>query len=410
MKILLLTPQVPYPPHQGATIRNYTILRFLAQRHTVDLLTFLAPGERLPAGSPLYSLCRRIGTAPQPTRSVAARLRDLFFSPRPDMALRLESQEMHKLAAAWMDDGSYDIVQVEGIEMAQYALSHAKQQSERRAAIVFDDHNCEYLLQYRNALTDLRQPQRWHAAAYSLVQWRKLQGYEAAICRRAAATIAVSDADKAALERLDGRLTVTVISNGIDLAGHPPAPPEAGRDSAILVFTGKMDYRPNIDAALWFAHEVLPAIVASVPNVRFQIVGSNPHKRLDALRTLPNVEITGAVPSTLPYIHNASVYVIPLRVGGGTRFKALEAMSSAKPIVSTSLGVEGIAVRSGQELLLADTPEETTRAVLDLLADQRAGGALSRSLGEAARRFVSQHYAWEQILPQLEQLYATLIH
>src|SRR5690606_28084116 len=104
------------------------------------------------------------------------------------------------------------------------------------------------------------------------------------------------------------------------------------------------------------------------------IVGASPHKRLDALRSLPNVEITGAVAATQPYIQAAAVYVIPLRVGGGTRFKALEAMSSARPIVSTSLGIEGFAVQSGKELLLADTPHEFAAAVLMLLADQKAGG------------------------------------
>ncbi len=167
-------------------------------------------------------------------------------------------------------------------------------------------------------------------------------------------------------------LDITVVSNGIDLAAYTPQTELPPVDPPRIVFTGKMDYRPNIDAALWFGREVLPLVTAAEPAVRFQIVGMNPHPRLDELRTNPAVEITGAVPDTRPYIYAAAAYVIPMRVGGGTRFKALEAMASARAIVSTQLGVEGIPVRSGQELLLADTPADFAAAVLRLIADRAA--------------------------------------
>ncbi len=176
MHILFLTPQVPYPPRQGTSIRNYHLLARMAQRHTVDLLSFMAPGDEFPHDSPLHQLCRRIDVVPQPKRNVAARLRTLVTSPLPDMALRLESPSMHQLLQAWLNDTHYDIVQIEGIELAQYACHIDSSQT----ALLFDNHNCEYLLQQRNALTDLRTPRRWHAAAYSLIQWAKLRRYEAA--------------------------------------------------------------------------------------------------------------------------------------------------------------------------------------------------------------------------------------
>ncbi|HXF64629.1 MAG TPA: glycosyltransferase, partial [Caldilineaceae bacterium] len=298
---------------------------------------------------------------------------------------------------------TYDIVQVEGIEMAQYARHAAG-----RAPVVFDDHNCEYLLQQRNALNDLRVPRRWHAAGYSLVQWQKLRRYEAQVCREAAAVVAVSGPDRAALWRLVPEAAITVIPNGIDLAAYPPAEPDPADSSPTLLFTGKMDYRPNIDAALWFGRAVLPLILARRPDVRWQIVGLNPHPRLDVLRRLPQVEITGAVDDVRPYLAAAAVYIIPMRVGGGTRFKALEAMAAAKPIVSTSLGVEGLPVADGRELLLADSPLEFAAAILRLLDDRAQDGSLGRSLGAAARRLVADRYTWETILPALEQLYTTL--
>jgi glycosyltransferase involved in cell wall biosynthesis len=456
MQLLFLTPQLPYPPRQGTTIRNYNLLRHLARRCTIDLLTFLAPGETLAADSPLHGLCRRVAAVPQPARSPARRMVDTVTTLTPDMGLRLQSAAMLALVQAWTAQTAYDIVQVEGIELVQYGLAATRPGAGSSApALVFDNHNCEYLLQQRNAFNDLRLPRRWPAALYSLVQWRKLVRYEAAALLAASASAAVSEADKQAMLRIAPAADITVISNGIDLQEYRPesapqepparaiagtaggalttgalaggdlaggAPRAGGAADAILplVFTGKMDYRPNIDAALWFAQEVLPLITAQEPAACLQLVGMNPHRRLDVLAGQPNIQITGAVADTRPYIHAAAVYIIPMRVGGGTRFKALEAMACARPIVSTALGVEGIPVTDGVELLLADTPGAFAAAVLRLLADRRAGGQpggqpggpgrgqdgpLGRALGAAARRFVEERYAWDTIVPQFDQLY-----
>ena len=197
-----------------------------------------------------------------------------------------------------------------------------------------------------------------------------------------------------------------MIANGIELDDYTVAPFPNLTETPTLVFTGKMDYRPNIDAVLWFAHEVLPLVVAQSPHARFQIVGMNPHSRLDELRANPHIEITGAVDDVRPYITAAAVYVIPMRVGGGTRFKALEAMASGKAIVSTTLGVEGIPVADGRELLLADTPGAMAAAVLRLLHD---GGPLHAELGRHGRALVASQYGWAQIVPRLERVYADLL-
>jgi polysaccharide biosynthesis protein PslH len=410
MNILFLTPQLPYPPRQGTTIRNYNLILHLAQRHTIDLLTFLAPGEELAAGSPLHSLCRKVAAVPQPARSSRRRAVDTLTTLTPDMGLRLESPAMWDLVRTWTVQTAYDLVQVEGIELAQYGMAVGGHKARRAPALIFDNHNCEYLLQKRNALNDLRLPRRWPAAGYSLAQWQKLRRYETMILQAADATIAVSAADKQAMLAIAPEAGITVVSNGIDLDVYRP-PTSGTVDTAIntvqpkFVFTGKMDYRPNIDAALWFAEEVLPLVVAKEPNACLQLVGMNPHARLDVLRADPHVAITGAVPDTRPYIAGAAVYVIPMRVGGGTRFKALEAMACGKAIVSTSLGVEGIPVQHGRELLLADTPADFAAAVLRLVADLRSGGALQQQLGTAARRFVEQHYGWQTIIPQLDAVY-----
>lgn len=419
MNILLLTPQLPYPPRQGTTIRNFNLIRGLAASHTVDLLTFLAPGERVNPDNPLHAICRTVQTVPQPDRGLSRRGLDTLTRGLPDMGLRLKSEEMVAKTVELATANHYDIVQTEGIEMAQYGqlARQAGSHAAGRPLWVFDNHNCEYLLQKRSALTDLQQPNRWVAATYSLVQWQKLERYEAKMCSLADAVIAVSQADAQALRELAPGIHVTVVSNGIDLAAYPyvgdvdrdqdeSGDADGGVDAGpTLVFTGKMDYRPNIDAVLWFAQQVLPLIQSDRPDVRFQIVGMNPHPRLDALRDDPAITITGLVPETLPYIQEAGVYVIPMRVGGGTRFKALEAMASGSPIVTTSLGIEGFPVQHGRELLIADTPPAFAQAVLHLLADDGQSCQERSRLGQNARAFVEERYGWEQIIPQLEAVY-----
>lgn len=409
VNILIVTPQAPYPPRQGTTMRNFNIIRGLAAHHQIDLLTFLAPGEEIDSANPLHQLCRRIAGIAQPVRTTAQRIRSTLGALTPDMGLRLESADMHELIRAWTQDTTYDIVQIEGIELAQYGRSVAgRRNNTGRPALIFDNHNCEYLLQQRNALTDLRRPQRWLAAAYSLVQWRKLRRYEAAILRDADAVVTVSEADRAALLKLGADTPIAVVSNGIDLNEYQPAtnPPHG---SQTIVFTGKMDYRPNIDAVLWFAEEVLPQVLAVAPQAHFQIVGMNPHPRLDILRSHPAIEITGAVADTRPFIHGAAAYVIPMRIGGGTRFKALEAMACGAAIVSTSLGIEGIGVQNNAEMFIADTPGEFAAAVLRLLEDARTSGVLRQTLGVQGRRFVEQHYGWEQIIPRLEAVLESVL-
>jgi len=410
MKILFLTPQLPYPPRQGTTIRNYNLIRLLAQDHQIDLFSFLAPGEALGADNHLVALCGQVITAPQPARSLARRAVDTLTANRPDMGLRLESQEAYSRLEALLDEESYDLIQAEGIEMAAYGLAAAESQPSAR--LVFDDHNAEYLLQKRSALVDLGNPLRWLAAGYSLIQWNKLHRYEQSICSHSDAVVAVSEPDRSALVQLVPDRLIDVVPNGIDLAEFPfPPPRPAAQQPPTLIFTGKMDYRPNVDAILWFAHEVLPLIQAQKPDVRLQVVGMNPHRRLAPLEQMPGVEITGAVDDVRPYVYGAAVYVVPLRVGGGTRFKVLEALASGKPLVSTSLGVEGLGLQDGRELLIADEPHAFAAAVLRLLDDQADGGQVCAGLSAAGRRFVESHFTWEQIVPRLERIYqATLRH
>jgi len=421
-RILILTPQLPVPPQlltgtsQGTTIRNYHLIAGLAKRHTVHLASFAAADDpAFTAGSSavvdvLRALCGRIELAPQPLRSLAARARDTLLQPRPDMALRLELPLMRQKIGRLMqeDAGGYDVVQIEGLEMAPYVFGavldpRGRPARQPRPQAVFDDHNAEYLLQQRAFFTDLRHPRRWIAAAYSFVQWRKLLVYERRVCCAVDRVVAVSEADREALQRLAPGLQVTVVPNGVDLDFLRPGvvPPLVGLRQPALVFTGKMDYRPNVDAVLWFVEAVLPLIQAEVPAVHFYVVGQRPHPRLASLADHPAVTLTGQVPDVRPYIAGAAVYVVPLRIGGGTRLKVLEAMAMGQAVVSTRLGCDGFPFEDGREVVFADEPAEFAAGVLRLLRDAQA----AVQLGQRARAYVAAHFGWDAIVPRLEAVY-----
>jgi len=420
MRILFLTPQLPYPPQKGTALRNWGLISGLAARHDVAVLSFLAPGQPLlgarltrAQADPLRGVCR-VETVEPPVRTLRDRLRGMLITRQPDMALRLASEVYAHRLAGWLARESFDIVHVEGIELAPYLdvieaspprSGEAGGDAPPRPLVVFDDHNCEYLLQQRAFLTDLRTPARWPGAAYSLVQWRRLRRYEAQACRRADRVLVVSEADAAALRKLVPGLGVAVIPNGIDTRAYRPDRKSRNSQFSIrnstLVFTGTMDFRPNVDAVLWFARKVLPRVRASVPEVHFVVVGQRPHRRLDVLRGDPAVTLTGWVEDTRPYIAQAAVYVAPLRMGGGTRLKLLEAMAMGKAVITTRLGAEGYPVAGGRELLLADTPADFAAAVVALLrAPERRA-----ELGRVARAFVEQRYDWRVIVPLVEAVY-----
>ena len=376
----------------------------------VDVLAFGPAGVSSRPEDPLTALCRRMEVVPLPRRGLLRRALDTLVHPLPDMGLRLASAQATARVRALLAAEAYDVVQVEGIEMARYGLLVRELPPQGRPCLIFDDHNVEYRLQQRAAGVDLRVPRRWHGGVYSAIQWGKLWRYERQICRAADRVLAVSRPDAAALARLAPATPVHVVPNGVDVAHwtrpgqmapvYPPRPPA-------LVFTGKMDYRPNVDAVLWFAQEVLPYISARQPVV-FYVVGRDPHPRLSALQGRPDVVITGPVEDVRPYVWQAAVYVIPLRVGGGTRFKVLEAMAGGTPVVSTSLGIEGLDLQDGRELLVADTPRAFAQAVLALLQDRQAQGDWVQKLVDGARGFVAE-YDWGRILPRLEALYREVV-
>lgn len=322
----------------------------------------------------------------------------MITTNRPDMSWRLWSPAFKERLQDLLQEIAFDVVQIEGIEMASYLP--IIREFAPQAKVIYDDHNAEWLLQYRNFTTDLQNPSRWIAAVYSFIQTQRLKKYERWVCQQADGVVAVSEADREAILQLDSNLKIVLVPNGVDLASH-----DRRLASEIvpvdLVFTGKMDYRPNIDAMLWFGQQVFPLILKKRPKTTLAIVGQRPHPRLNPLKENPAITITGYVNNILPYIAGTGVYIAPFRVGGGTRLKLLQAMAMRKAIVATTVGAEGFPVTSNQEMILVDDPDEMAQSILELLDNPRR----RHELGRKAHQFVVAHYTWEALIPAMEKLY-----
>jgi glycosyltransferase involved in cell wall biosynthesis len=397
MRLLFLTPQLPYPADKGTRIRNLGLLRELAGRHEVGVLSFGDPADCASAHE-LGRICRVLDVLPPPTRPAWRRALAALTDPRPDLARRLESAPFaaalgRALAERW------DVLQVEGLEMAPYWL--AARRAGEAPPTVYDAHNAEWLLQARMGSTDLTN-RRLIGGLYSALQAAKLRRYEGAAVSSADAVAVVSEADAAALDRIGRPRRLAVVPNGVDTARLPRRSGDG--DGRTVLFTGTMDYRPNVDAVAWFVSEVWPRVRASAPSARFRIVGRAATPAVRALAGSPGVEVTGEVDDVAPYFGDAAVYVAPLRIGGGSRLKLLEACAHGVPIVSTSLGAEGIDLVPGRDALLADEPAPFAGAVVGLLRDQ----ASRRRLADAGRALVESRYDWRAVAPRLEALYREL--
>ncbi|MBN1120973.1 MAG: glycosyltransferase [Anaerolineae bacterium] len=403
-RLLFVTAQLPYPPHQGGAIRTLGLIKGLAERgHRITLLSLIEEGQPDWQSTPLADLCDRVVTVPAPSRTSPERLRDLLTG-RVDMERRLWSPAFLEALLMLLGDRPFDGIHFEGIEVAGYLNQIHDQVRENfpGTILVYDAFNAEYDLQRRIARQDLQIIHRLPMALYSVIQARRLERFERQVCQMSDHVIAVSEADGRLLTALESRTPVTVVPNAIDAAGYETGDGDvAAIEHPALVFTGKMDYRPNVDAVLWFADSVLPLIRKAIPDAHFTVVGQKPHTRLDQLRGRSDITLTGWVDSVQPYVRAADVFVIPMRMGSGTRLKLLEAMAMRRAIVSTRLGAEGVAGEESDFMLLADDPQSFANAVIGLLGDSER----CRSLGEKAAVYARQHYDWPVIVPRIESLY-----
>jgi glycosyltransferase involved in cell wall biosynthesis len=229
--------------------------------------------------------------------------------------------------------------------------------------------------------------------AYLYRQWQKMRAFEAKACPQFDSVIAVSREDRDQMQQEYGLENVFDVPTGVDTAYFRPRGRIETRPHH-LVFTGSMDWLPNEDGIRYFTEQIMPRIKQSVPDVTLTVVGRDPYPSLVELsKRDPSVTVTGRVDDVRPYMEEAAVYIVPLRIGGGTRLKIYEAMAMEKPVVSTTIGAEGLPVTDGEEIVLADTPESFAQAVVELLKQQN----LSAEIGARAAAKVRAEFGWESV-------------
>jgi len=396
MNILLLTPDNPFPSESGAAIRNYGILRGLsAVGHDLTLLSF-TQSELDSATNPLFQICKSVHTVPLPTRSKLKRVIKLITTNRADIEFRLASPKFESQLKDLLRDHVFDVIQFSGIELGSclpLILSHKK-----TARVVYDALNAEAELQTVMASVERRLPM----TAYSTIQAKRLKRFEKWICQTVDGVIAVSEEDRDFLSRHEGS-PIFVVPNGIFVDDYQP-PLDRQRQPNQLVFTGKMDYRPNVDAMEWFSARILPRVLRRCPLTELIIVGRNPHPRIQALAAAEHITVTGWVDSVQPYLQAAAVFVVPLRMGSGTRLKILEAMASGCAVVSSAIGAAGLHRDVRQAIEVAADEADFAQIIVSLLQNEER----RQELGRQAIRQADSHYDWQVLIPKLLQAYRNI--
>ncbi|HLZ22615.1 MAG TPA: glycosyltransferase family 4 protein [Ktedonobacterales bacterium] len=395
LRVLIVTPSLPYPLVWGFGIRVYQIIKYLAQRHDVSVLAYAGPNDQDSVAA-LEQTGARIHAVVRDEPSTAAKRQaqlSSLFSPASFQWQSLESRAMQAALDRVLVNGDFDIIQVESSQMTGFDYRSTK------APLLVDEHNIEYELLYRTFAIERSALRKF----YNWVEYRKFRHEEQRSWKHSDGCIVTSDREETILRRYSPRTPTLVVPNGVDIDEFRPTP--GARDANSVVFVGVMHYRPNVDAALYFAREIMPRLLRERPNLVFTIVGGGPPDELRRLAS-KNIVVTDRVPDTRPYVARAGVIAIPLRMGSGTRLKVLEGLAMGCPLVSTSVGCEGIAIADGEHLLVADDPMAFARSVLQVLDDK----ALAASLGHRGRALVEERYSWGSVLRQLESFMWTRRH
>jgi glycosyltransferase involved in cell wall biosynthesis len=400
LSILFVTPFLPSPPMFGAQRRLHELISGVAASNDVSVLSLVDPSENHEEGiRATEAYCRRVVTIANPAGRTHKRLLQLAsLGSSHSFEWLGHSQEAFRAALEQMCAHRFDVVHFELAPMAGYAT--AFEHGGVRPILCLDEHNIEYDIVRRTAGAEAGALRR----AYSAIEWRKVRKEERHAWAHVDGCTLTSVRDQDMLLADEPTAHTAVVPNGVDLDFFHPSARSAPREPATLLFFGAIDYYPNTDAVLFFLREVFPQLVARYPRLRLCIVGRRPPESIVAQRSA-SVEITGVVDDVRPWLERADVVIVPLRIGGGTRLKILEAMAMGKAVVSTALGAEGLAVAPEQDILVADDAAAFVAQIGRLLDDP----GLGRRIGASARRLVTSRYSWKAAVDGLVGFYAELL-
>lgn len=386
LKILHLLPYLPTPPHFGGAMRIYHVLRHLNHHHQVYVIAYGDNGDEEEFYREFPDLQERTLILKRADHGRMIRLQQLraFLSDHSFWYTKTFSDQMQSAIDQVTRHIHFDMILFEFPMLGQFRFPES-------IARIMDSHNVEYHLLKR--MSEVKQdPFR---KMFYQRESGKIQLEERSIASSQDALFVTSSSDALLFDELVPDVPKIVIPNGVDTNFYTPFEtrrPASKETTSTLVFSGMMGYVPNYDGMLYFIDEILPLIQQKRPSVRLRIVGKNPPEILKRKKNAL-IEITGFVEDVRPYIHQSDIYVVPLRMGGGTRLKILQAMAMKIPIVSTTIGAEGLDAEDGVHLLLRDKPEDFANAVTELIENP----TLRERLAENAYEFVREEYDWQVI-------------
>ena len=409
MHILFLTQILPYPPTSGPKVKTWHVLRYLSERgHKITLASFVRP-EELPYIEAVKEVCATVHAIPirrSRVKDAGFFLRSLF-SGRPFLVERDDLAEMRAVVQKIVMSEQVDVIHADQLTMTQFGFPLDFNGSSK-PALVFDAHNAVWTITERmkeNAPLYLKPP-LW-------LETKRIKQYEGKIVSEFDSTLAVTEPDRIALmdavRTHQGRdnaqiAPISVIPIAVDTNQIRPVDRDA--DSLNMLTMGTLYYPPNADGIRWFLQEVFPLVRKKIPRLTVTIVGKNPPR--DFLRLAEDPEngviVTGFVEELDPCFAKSALMVIPVRAGGGMRVRILEAFARAMPVVTTTIGLEGIQAQPGRDVLVADTPQDFAEAVIDLLRDK----TLQSALASNSRQFVENKYDWQVVLGELDRTYERL--
>ena len=388
MRVLWLKTELLHPVDKGGRIRTYNMLKELKREHRITYLTLDDGTAAEDARQLADEYCHELICVPHETRAkfsaaFYAELAGNMLSPLPYFMGKYESAAMRAAIAQRLANHDIDVLVCDFLQPSVNVP-----ESPAVSSVLFQ-HNVEAMIWKRHYEIQ-RNPL---AKAYLFGQWRKTVKYERNACKRFDMVIAVSEADCDTMREEYGVAHLGSVPTGVDTDYFNPKE-DPGRDPNSLVFTGSMDWLPNEDAIQFFIKEVMPIIQAEFPNLTLTVVGRNPYQSLVELaKRDSSVIVTGRVEDVRPYIDRAAAYIVPIRIGGGTRLKIYEAMAMAKPVISTTVGAEGLPVKHGRDLLIGNTPTEFAAAVKEVLTNRD----IANSLAHNARRLVQDQFGWRGV-------------
>lgn len=395
MRLLVIYPYVPFPVDRGTYQRTFHLLRALARDHEVDLFALTETGERMDQRPVFAQFCRRVEFVPFSHPAWPRLFPDRLLNPLPTTVRHWRLPHIAEALERFIAGQNYDLVHVCDIVMAQYFLTR---HTALPLAVDRSRVDLEFqLAQHHTMARGLK------SALLDHENLLKLTRFEKRVARRAALEVVCGPDDEIFIRRRISRdVPVKVIVNGVDLSYfRPDTSGEPRASEPTLLFCGAMDYAPNVDALRWYFGTIHDHLRQRIPKLRVLIVGKSPAAEVQAYAQRHGVVVTGSVPDVRPYYRQAWGQIVPLRIGGGTRLKIPESLAMSTPVVSTSIGAQGLNLVHGGDILLADTPEAFVAETAHLLQN----ASLREKLEQEGRLTVQARFSWEMLGKKLSKYY-----